>query len=116
MELCRVYGEFEAEELAELAAGRIRRKIRGIHRMTVCQLTHSMQPVGGRVRFTMLPANLRMMNYVTDVMYAEIYDRAIPEPYFRRNVELMIVCEDHVQSQVESMLHAAGAMRVRRES
>ena len=113
MELCRVYGEFESEELAELAAGRIRRKVRGIRRLTIYRVSHSQQPVAGRIRFTMLPANLRMTNYATDVMYSEISTRAIPEPCLRQEAELMVMCEESARKQVVSLLHATGAMRVR---
>lgn len=113
MELCRIYGEFESEELAELSAGRIRRKVRGIRRMTIYRISHCQQPVTGRIRFTMLPANLRMTNYATDVMYSEISNRAIPEPYLKQEAELMIMCEDSAKKQVVSLLHATGAMRVR---
>ena len=102
MELHRIYGEFDTEELAELAAGRIRRAVRGIRRMTICRLSPSRQPVGGR-----------MTNYATDVLYSEISTRAVPEPKLRQDAELMILCGDAACRRVESLLHAAGAMRVR---
>lgn len=112
-ELHRVYGEYDSVETAELAAGRIRRAVRGIRRMTVCRLSGHHQPVGGRIRFTMLPANLRMTNYATDVLYSEVSSRAIPEPYFRQETELMILCEEASLRRIVSLLHATGAMRVR---
>ena len=112
-ELSRVYAEYDSVEMAELAAGRIRRNVRGIRRMTIYRLSRNRQPVGGRIRFTMLPANLRMTNYATDVMYSEISTRAIPEPYFRQETELMILCEERAVKRIVSLLHATGAMRVR---
>ncbi|MBQ4465774.1 MAG: hypothetical protein II916_07410 [Oscillospiraceae bacterium] len=113
MELHRIYGEFDTEELAELAAGRIRRTVRGIRRMTICRLSHSMKPINGRIRFTMLPANLQMTTFAVDVMNPEATARAIPEPCLRKDAELMIVCDETSVHRVESLLHAAGAMRVR---
>ena len=113
MELCRIYGEFESEEMAELSAGRIRRNVRGIRRMTIYRISHSQHPAAGRVRYTMLPANLRMTNYATDVMYSEVSTNTIPEPCLRQEAELMIMCESSVRKRVVSLLHAMGAMRVR---
>ncbi len=113
MQLRRIYGEFDTEELAELAAGRIRRSVRGIRRMTVCRLSHAMKPVNGRIRFTMLPANLQMTSFAVDVMSPENTARAIPEPCLKKDAELMIVCDEESLHRVESLLHAAGAMRVR---
>lgn len=112
MKLNRIYGEFDSDSLAELAAGRIRRAVRGIRRMTICRLSGAAHPIGGRVRFTMLPANPRMMNYATDVLWSE-YVPSVPEPMLRQECELMIVCDANVRGRVESLLHAAGAMRVR---
>ena len=112
-ELCRIYAEYDSVELAELAAGRIRRAVRGIRRMTVYRLSKNHQPVGGKVRYTMLPANLRMTNYATDVLYSEISTASIPEPFLRQESELMILCEESARKQIASLLHATGAMRVR---
>lgn len=113
MELIRIYGEFDSQELAELAGGRIRRAVRGIRRMTVCPLSGSRQPVGGRIRFTMLPTNLCANPCMTDVLYSEISSRAIPEPMCRQEAELMVLCDESAGSRVTMLLHAAGAMRVR---
>ena len=112
-ELCRLYAEYDSVETAELAAGRIRRAVRGIRRMTIYRLSKHHQPVGGRIRFTMLPVNLRMTNYATDVLYSEVSTRAIPEPYFRQETELMILCEEKAVKPIVTLLHATGAMRVR---
>ena len=112
-ELRRLYAEYDSVETAELAAGRIRRAVHGIRRMTIYRLSKNHQPVGGRIRFTMLPANLRMTNYATDVLYSEISTRAIPEPYFRQETELMILCEPAAEKRIVTLLHATGALRVR---
>ena len=112
-ELKRIYAEYDSMELAELAAGRIRRAVRGIRRMTVYRLSKHHQPVNGRIRFTMLPANLRMDNYATDVLFSEMAGTAIPEPFLRQDSELMILCEAESGKKIESLLHATGAMRVR---
>lgn len=112
MELRRIYGEFDTQELAELAAGRIRRAVRGIRRMTVCPVSANRPSMEGRVRYTILPANPRMMNYATDVMLSEIA-QTVPEPVLRKEAELMIVCDEAACPRVNMLLHASGAMRVR---
>lgn len=112
-ELCRIKAEYDSVETAELAAGRIRRAVRGIRRMTIYRLSGHHQPIAGRVQFTMLPANLRMSNYATDVLYSEISTHAIPEPMLRQETELMILCEQTSVKRIVTLLHATGAMRVR---
>lgn len=114
MELCRIYGEFESEEMAELAAGRIRRNIRGIRRITSHPLGRSVPAARGRERFTMLPANLRMMNYATDVLYSEISEAAVPEPLRKKSTELLIICEEDSAARVSAIMQAMGATGMKR--
>lgn len=114
MELCRIYGEFESEELAELTAGRIRRNIRGIRRITTHPLGRAVPSARGRERFTMLPANLRMMNYATDVMYTEISDADVPEPMHRKSTELLIICDAEASGRVSAIMQAMGAVHMRK--
>ena len=114
MTLCRIYGEFASEELAELAAGRIRRNVRGIRRITTRRLGKALHPAAGREQYTMLPANLRMMNYATDVLISEMSDAGIPEPNFRRSTELLIVCDTQAAGRVSALMQAAGAVDMRR--
>lgn len=116
MELCRIYGLFETEELADLAAGRIRRGIRGIRRITVHPLGHSVPAARSRERFTMLPANLRMMNYATDVLYSETAPSSVPEPLHRRTAELTVICDADVQRRVSAVMMSLGASNVRRHN
>ncbi|MBR3630702.1 MAG: hypothetical protein IKN55_09600 [Oscillospiraceae bacterium] len=114
MELRRVTGVFESEELADLAAGRIRRRVRGIRRITVHPHGRSVPPARGRVRFTMLPANLRMMNYATDVLYSEIAESSTPEPLQRRCAELTVICNDEAEHEVSAVMLALGAYGMQR--
>lgn len=114
MELCKIYGEFESEEMAELAAGRIRRNIRGIRRITTHPLGRAIPASRGRERFTMLPANLRMMNYATDVLYSEVSEAAVPEPLRRRSTELLIICEQESTGRVSAIMQAMGAVRMKK--
>lgn len=114
MELCRIYGEFETEELAELAAGRIRRNVRGVRRITSHPLGHAVPAARGRERFTMLPANLRMMNYATDVMYSEISEASVPEPMRRKTTELLIICDADASGRVSAIMQSLGAVRMKK--
>ena len=112
MELRRIYGEFDSEELAELAGGRIRRAVPGIQRMTIYRLTGTRKPLNGRIRLTMLPMHPNMLALVGDPAYSG-YQPAFPEVEQQRAAELLILCEDRSAARVEALLHAAGAMRVR---
>ena len=109
MEICRITGLFETEELADLAAGRIRRSVRGVRRIVVHPLGRSVPPARGRVRFTMLPANLRMMNYATDVLFSETADSTVPEPLHRQTAELTVICNDSDYGCVSSIMLSLGA-------
>ncbi len=111
MNLIKMYGEFETEELAELCAGRIRRNVRGVHRITLRRLS-GYRPPEGKVHFTMLPANLRMNNYATDVLYSEIAMDSIPEPVRKQSTELMAIIEPDSEKQVSSYFHAMGAVNI----
>ena len=113
MNLMKMYAEFETEELAELCAGRIRRNVRGVHRITLRRLS-GYRPPEGKIHFTMLPANLRMSNYATDVLYSEIAVDTIPEPIRRQNTELMAIIEPDAEKRVSSYFHAMGAVNIRK--
>ncbi len=113
MELCKIYGEFETEELADLAAGRIRRGVRGVRRMTIHPLGRAVPAARGRERFTMLPANLRMMNYATDVMFAEMADSSVPEPLQRTTTELLVICDASAKSRVTAVMQSLGGNRIK---
>ena len=114
MELCRVTGVFESEEMADLAAGRIRRNVRGIRRITVHPLGRSTPPARGRERFTMLPANLRMTNYATDVLLSETAESTVPEPLRRRAAELTVICNDDAKARVSAIMLSLGAYGMQR--
>lgn len=62
----------------------------------------------------MLPANLRMMNYVTDVMYSETAASTVPEPMQRRTTELLVICDEEAQGRVSAVMQALGAANVRK--
>ncbi len=112
MELTGIYGEFETEELAELAALRIRRSVRGVKRIAVHPIGRSRPYRAGEARFTMLPANLRMQNYVTDVMWSEMTADPL-EPLHRRTTELLVLCTPEAVRGVNAVLHSLGAVRMR---
>ncbi|MBQ2264738.1 MAG: hypothetical protein II341_04965 [Oscillospiraceae bacterium] len=114
MELCRIQGEFEAVELAELAAGRIRRSVDGIRKIMVQSIGRGAEESAGRQRFTMLPANLRMQNYATAVMISEISDDVLPEPHYRKKVQLQIICDARTGDRAYALLLAAGAEKIRK--
>ena len=115
MNFIKMYGEFETEELAELCAGKIRRNVKGVHRITLRRLSGYRAPAG-KVHFTMLPANLRMSNYATDVLYSEIAMDTVPEPVRRQNTELMAIIEPDSQKQVSAYFHSMGAVNIRQKN
>ncbi len=114
MELCRIRGEFEAVELAELAAGRIRRSVRGVHRTFVQPIGRAAESFTGKQKYTILPANLRMANYATAVMVSDMSDDVLPEPMYRKSAELLVLCDADTAGAAEAIIHAAGAVKVRK--
>ncbi len=114
MELCRIQGEFETIELAELTAGRIRRSVPGIRKIMVQALGRVGDNPVSRQRYTMLPANLRMQNYITAVMVSEISDDVLPEPSYRRTAQLQIICDVQTADRASALLLAAGAWGIRK--
>ena len=113
MELCRIKGEFASEEMAELAAGRIRRSIRNLRSIRIRKLGKAMPSMNGKQRFTMLPANLRMENYATDVLISELSDSSLPEHWYRKTAELTVICDMADSSAVSAVMQSLGAMQIR---
>ncbi len=114
MKLEKVEGIFSCTELAELAAGRIRRSVRGVHGIHVIGQGNRVQSPQSGQRYTMLPANLRMQNYVTAVMVSEISDDVLPEPMYRRSVRLLLLCEPETAGKAAAILQAVGAENVKK--
>ncbi len=112
MELCRMKGEFASEELAELAAGRIRRSLKHVRSLRIRKLGKALPSVSGRQHFTMLPANLRMENYATDVLISEMSDSVYPEHWFRKSAELTVICDKDDSGAVSAIMQALGAVQV----
>ncbi len=114
MELCRIRGEFESVELAELAAGRVRRSVQGVQKAVVQQLGKALEGYTGRQRYTLLPANMRMYNYATAVMVSDISDDVLPEPAYRKSAELIVLCDAQTADRASAIMQAAGAVRMRK--
>ena len=112
MNLCRIKGEFASEEIAELAAGRIRRNIKNIRSLRIRKLGRAMPSMNGKEHFTMLPANLRMENYATDVLISEMSDSSLPEHWYRKTAELTVICDKEKYREVSAIMQALGAMQI----
>ena len=112
MKLCRMKGEFASQDLAELAAGRIRRTIPHIRSMRTRKLGKAVPYPRNKQRFTMLPANLRMENYATDVLISEISPNAIPEHDYRESTELSVICDADQSARVSAVMQALGAVHI----
>ncbi len=113
MKLQKIQGEFETVELAELAAGRIRRSVRGVQRTAVHRIGRSVDPMMGRERYTILPANMRMNNYATATMISDISDDVLPEPMYRRSAELLILCDAATAGKAAAIMQALGAVKIK---
>ncbi len=113
MELCRMKGEFASEELAELAAGRIRRSLKNIRSLRIRKLGKAFPSMNGKQHYTMLPANLRMENYATDVLISEMSDSVYPEYWYRKTAELTVICDKENKADVSATMQALGAMQIR---
>lgn len=112
MELIRIQGEFESVELAELAAGRVRRSVSGVKRTIIQPLGRTAEPDTGKYRYTLLPANPRMQNYATAVMLSEISDDILPEPVYRKSAKLLVLCSRETAGRAAAIIHAMGAVKV----
>ena len=112
MELCRIKGEFASEEMAELAGGHIRRSIRSARSIRIRKLGKAVPSMSGKQRFTMLPANLRMENYATDVLISEMSDSVYPEHWFRKSAELTVICDKDDSGAVSAIMQSLGAVQV----
>lgn len=113
MELCRIEGEFEAMELAELAAGRVRRSVQGVKKIMLQPVGKAIDPHSGAQRYTILPANLRMYNYATAVMVSDISDDVLPEPMYRKTARIVLLCDRRTADRASAILHALGAVKVK---
>ncbi|MBR7085640.1 MAG: hypothetical protein IKI37_10775 [Oscillospiraceae bacterium] len=113
MKLCRIKSEFASEELAELAAGRIRRSLKHVRSLRIRKLGKGLPSMSGKERFTMLPANLRMENYATDVLISELSDSSLPEHWYRKTAELTVVCDIAESASVSAIMQSLGAMQIR---
>lgn len=114
MKLSRIECEFAAVELAELAAGRVRRSVSGVNRTMIQPIGRAAEHGEGRERFTMLPANMRMQNYATAVMISDISDDVIPEPMYRKSVRLVLLCDSVSADRAAAILLAAGAEKIQK--
>lgn len=114
MELSKIQGEFETEDLAELAAGRIRRSVRGVRRICIHKIGKAVDSLTDRQRYTILPANLRMQNYITAVMLSDISDDTIPEPMQRQTAGLLVICEKTAAEQTAGIMLALGAQKIQK--
>ena len=112
MQLCKLTGEFSSEELAELAGGRIRRTIRNIRRLSIRKLGKAMPSMQGKQKYTMLPANLRMENYMTAVMISDLSNSIFPEFYYKKTAELAVVCDVDSVSNVSAIMQSLGAINI----
>ncbi|MDE5753671.1 MAG: hypothetical protein K2H89_03905 [Oscillospiraceae bacterium] len=114
MELCRITAEFGSQDLAELAGGRIRRTIRNIRKLSIRNLGKAVPSMQGKQRYTLLPANLRMENYMTAVMITDLSDSILPEYYYRKSAELSIVCDADSLGDVSAIMQSMGAVNIRK--
>jgi len=113
MKLCRMTGEFASQDLAELAAGRIRRSIPHVRSMRTRTLGKAVPFPINKKRFTMLPANLRMENYITDVMISDICASSLPETDYRETTELTVICDAEKSAMVSAVMQTLGAVQIR---
>lgn len=114
MELCRITGEFSSQDLAELAAGRIRRSVRDVRKLAIRNLGKAVPSMQGKQRYTLLPANLRMENYLTAVMITDLSDSVLPEYYYRKSAELTVVCNTETAGNVSALMQSMGAIHMHR--
>ena len=114
--MTRISAEFEAPELAELALGRIKKTVSGVHsiRLTYNRISDRVERLRSGEHYTVIPviSTVHSYNFFTAVLEQPASEDVIPEPFRSRNAKLCLICEEKDSPQICSLLHALGAYNV----
>lgn len=111
-----ISAEFESPELAELALGRIKSTVSGVHsvRLNYNRISDRAERLRGGEHYTIIPviSTVHSYNFFTAVLEQPASEGVIPEPSRSRSARLSLICEDSGAAQIKSLLHALGAYNV----
>ncbi|MCQ2468504.1 MAG: hypothetical protein MJ100_01665 [Ruminococcus sp.] len=114
--LSRVIGEFETQELAELAIMRIRESVGSIYSASTIQskISANANSLTHGTSYTVLPTafNTRT-NFMSAVMESPVYADDVPEPYRRTNTTACIVCGSGSVGEVIAVMNSLGGLNIR---
>ena len=114
--LSRVIGEFESQELAELAIMRIRESVDSIYSASAIQnrISANSKSLTHGTSYTVLPvAFSTRTNFMSAVMESPVYADDVPEPYRRTNTTACIVCGSGSVGDVIAVMNALGGLNIR---
>lgn len=113
--MTRIYAEFEAPELAELALKRVRDSVPGIFSTNMMYnkaADRALKLRGGNI-YTIIPTAVTTHNYLTAVMESPASEDVIEEPYRSRKTKIYVICNPDSIQNVKSILSAMGGLEIR---
>lgn len=114
-----ISAKFEAPELAELAIGRIKKSVRGVHsaRLAYNRTSSHAEKLRSGSIYTLIPtvSTVHSYNYFTAVMEQPASEDVIPEPSRSRTASVCLICEEESSDQICSLLHALGGFDLKCE-
>jgi hypothetical protein len=113
--MTRIYAEFEAPELAELALKRVRDSVPGIFSTNMMYnkaADRALKLRGGNI-YTIIPTAVTTHNYLTAVMESPASEDVIEEPYRSRKTKIYVICDPDSIQNVKSILSAMGGLEIR---
>ncbi|HEZ7986567.1 MAG TPA: hypothetical protein RWO09_06490 [Ruminococcus sp.] len=117
--ITRISAKFEAPELAELAIGRVKKSVKGVHsaRLAYNRISNHAEKLRSGSIYTLIPtvSTVHSYNYFTAVMEQPASEDIIPEPSRSRSTSIYLICEQDCSDQACSILHALGGFDVKCE-
>lgn len=117
--IIRISAKFEAPELAELAIGRVKKSVHGVHsaRFAYNRMSNHAEKLRSGSIYTLIPtvSTVHSYNYFTAVMDQPASEDIIPEPSRSRSTSVFLVCEEDSSDHACSILHALGGFDVKCE-
>ena len=114
--LSRVIGEFETQELAELAVMRIKESVGSVYSAATIKnsISANVKSLTHGTSYTVLPTafNTRT-NFMSAVMESPVYADDVPEPYRRTTTTACIVCGSGSVSSVIAVMNSLGGLNIR---
>lgn len=117
--ITRISAKFEAPELAELAVGRVKKSVHGVHsaRFAYNRMSNRAEKLRRGSIYTLIPtvSTVHSYNYFTAVMEQPASEDIISEPSRSRITSICLICDQDSSDRICSILHALGGFDVKCE-